>query len=149
MTLRDDNGGQVILITGFIITIAIIAFATIYYSTGMAGQRTIREEQGDIGFVFIDVRDTYGHVLQDVSTNVTDIDDPRNPFNGTTRDVLNIHELQMKRLVNRRGYFLVFGHAPEDYNASSRIANVTIRLSDGTSVYEDEVRYNLITGDVL
>jgi hypothetical protein len=139
--MRDDTSGQVIFIAGITITIAILAFATIYYSAGMAGQRTVREEQGDISFVFNDVRNTYGHVLQDVSSNGEE-----DPFNGTNRDVTHIYETQIVRVVNRRGYFLVFEDSSKSYDNSSRTANVTIRLSDGTSAYSDAVGYDLRTG---
>ena len=141
MTLRDDSSGQVILLMGITLALTIIAFATIFYSAGMAGQKTISEEKDEISFVFHDVRDTYGRVLREVSTS-----GEQNPFDGTNRDRLNIHETQIEHLVNLRGYFLVFGYL--DYNSSSRTANVTVRLSDGTTVYDDTIRYNLITGDV-
>jgi hypothetical protein len=142
MTMWDDTSGQVIFIAGITITIAILAFATIYYSAGMAGQRTIREEQGDLSFVFNDVRNTYGHVLRDVSSNGEE-----DPFNGTNRDMMHIYETQIERVVNRRGYFLVFENSSKSYDSSPPTANVTIRLSDGMSVYSDAVGYDLRTGE--
>jgi hypothetical protein len=145
MSFHDDQRGQVIIVAGVTIAIAIIAFATIYFSAGMAGQRTIGEEKEEIGFVFNDVRDTYGRILREVSTN-----GEKNPFNGTNGDLLSIYETQLGHLENQRGYFIVFTHAPEDYdNATIPTANVSIRLSDANTVYVDAVSYNLRTGEVL
>ena len=84
-------------------------------------------------------------IPMDVCYKMISSNGEEDPFYGTNRDVMHIYETQIERVVNRRGYFLVFENASKSYNNSSRAANVTIRLSDGTSAYSDAVGYDLRT----
>lgn len=133
-----NEKGQVIALAGFAISLSIVIFATVFFSAGMVGQRSIEQQTDGIAYVFNDVKSTYGRVLKEISNEGT-----ADPFDGDNFTKLGNSESQMEKLTNKRGYILIFsGH-----NSAVPLANVTITLFDGETKYIDTVTYNLTSGE--
>ncbi|MDY6964368.1 MAG: hypothetical protein SVM80_00150 [Halobacteriota archaeon] len=143
---RRDERAQIIVLTGFLVALAIVAFATVFFAGALAGQETIKQEADDSNFVYGDLIHAYGQVLKQISSNGT-----TNPFTGAANlNDLGKAEQDITALLHTRGYVVVFyNHSSTDYSSSAKVANATILLSNGVTTYTETVMYDLTNGNSI
>lgn len=122
VSVTGDERGQMIVLTGFIVSLIILLLAGGLYSTHTPHLEDV--ELDDAGYIFTDVKRQYGFVIDDI-------------YPGTW-DEMDEYEQQMVTYCTIHGYSLVFVHGTLDDTS----ATVTFIFSDGRSRYEETVTYS-------
>jgi len=121
---------QIITLAGVIIALTIVLLAIVINTAAISGQRAITQEVDDAHYVFKNVRDVYGDVLRQVSSDGGD------PFDNSR---LTSAELNITRMCNAHGFSVLFKDKIYDgFNATAKII-----FSDGETTYRDNVVYVL------
>jgi len=127
--MRSEKA-QIITLAGVIMALTIVLLAIVVNTAAISGQKAITQEVDDAHYVFKNVRDVYGDVLWQASSDGSD------PFENNT---LMSAELNMTKMCNAHGYSLIF--TDKSYDGVNAL--VKIIFSDGETMYRDTVKYKL------
>ncbi len=131
---RRNEKAQIITLAGVIIALTIVLLAIVINTAAISGQRTVTQEVDDAHYVFKNVRDVYGDVLWQASSDGFD------PFKN---DSLKSAEVDMTKMCNAHGFSLLFKDKFYDNSVNPPTAAALLIFSDGDTMYKDRVTYTL------